>query len=153
MSIQKNAKTNISGGKTHTHIFVKRSAGAHRTSVQKFRVYLSQTEWTLDSEGIWVFTHEPARTRGRPDSHFSTPHIKHGKNGKLTGALWSQVKPSDLKMEKIEKKKHFLLNRPAITAPRLVFHSDHVRLKPSDSKMEKNEKKTCFLLSKSQRSG
>ena len=28
--------------------------------------------------------------RGRPDSLFSTPHIKNGQNGKLTGALWSQ---------------------------------------------------------------
>ena len=88
---------------------------------------MSQTEWTLDSEGIWVFTHEPARTRGRPDTLFSTPHIKHGQNGKLTGAPWSQVKPSDFKMGKKKKKKTcFLLNRPAITALRLVFHSDHV---------------------------
>ena len=37
----------------------------------------------MDSEGIWVFTHEPARTRGRPDTLFSTPHIKHGQNGTL----------------------------------------------------------------------
>ena len=35
------------------------------------------------------------------------------------------LKPSDLKMKKIEKKTCFLLNRPAITALRLVFNSDH----------------------------
>ena len=35
------------------------------------------------------------------------------------------LKPSDLKMEKIGKKKCFLQNRPVITALRLVFHSDY----------------------------
>ena len=35
------------------------------------------------------------------------------------------LKPSDLKMEKIEEKKKFLQNRPAITALRVVFHFDH----------------------------
>ena len=32
--------------------FVKGSAGAHEARVQKFRVYLPKTAWTLDSEGI-----------------------------------------------------------------------------------------------------
>ena len=41
------------------------------------------------------------------------------------GQRGGSLKPSDLKMKKIEKKTCFLLNRPAITALRLVFNSDH----------------------------
>ena len=33
--------------------FVKGFAGKHYTRVQNFRVYLSKTAWTLDSEGTW----------------------------------------------------------------------------------------------------
>ena len=41
--------------KTNTHTSVKRSAGAHKTRVQNFRVYLSKTSWTLDSEfGVYA---------------------------------------------------------------------------------------------------
>ena len=65
---------------------------------------------------IWTHTGRSCHTHA-PGSRFSTPHIKNGQNGKLTGALWSQdcleesgkagggsLEPSDQKMDKIEKK-------------------------------------------------
>ena len=38
----------------------KGTAGTHQTCVQNFRVYLSKTAWTSDSEGNWVLMLEPA---------------------------------------------------------------------------------------------
>ena len=69
---------------------------------------------------IWTHTGRGCHTHA-PGSRFSTPHIQNGQKGKLTGTLWSQedcleesgkagggsLKPSDLKMEKIENKKMF----------------------------------------------
>ena len=49
--------------KAKTPFFVKGSAGVHETRVQNFRVYLSKTAWTLNSEGIWGFIIEPSYTQ------------------------------------------------------------------------------------------
>ena len=40
---------------------IRKSLGSGTlTRLQNFRVYLSQTAWTSDSEGIWGFRREPA---------------------------------------------------------------------------------------------
>ena len=55
---QANTKARQSGQKKQ---IVIGSAGAHRTRVLYFIVYLPKTAWTLDSEGIRRFWLEPAR--------------------------------------------------------------------------------------------
>ena len=65
------------------------------------------------SSKIWTHTGRGCHTHA-PDSRFSTPHIKNGQNGKLTGDLeesgkagGGSLKASALKMEKLKKKKLF----------------------------------------------